>query len=79
MHKSGYSGDGLTCTPTADAGAAVWRLVRDGGFNDPSPRRGAGLAYDAVYQEMVLFGGYTGSVYAASTWSYAGDTWEYGP
>ena len=41
----------------------------------PSPRYSHSMAWDAVRQEMVLHGGYSGSVYLDETWVWNGTTW----
>jgi cysteine-rich repeat protein len=43
----------------------------------PSPRQGAAMAWDAVSQRMLLFGGTTTNLQRlADTWAWNGSTWE---
>src|SRR4029434_2246153 len=44
----------------------------------PAPRGASSLAYDAVSQRLVLFGGYDGTGYLGDTWVWDGATsqWE---
>ncbi|MCA8953491.1 MAG: hypothetical protein KDE27_28520 [Planctomycetes bacterium] len=42
----------------------------------PSPRADTAMAYDALRQRTVLFGGWTGSGYPADTWEFDGIDWQ---
>lgn len=42
----------------------------------PSPRTGAAMAYDAVHQQIVLFGGATLNGYSSETWTWNGTIWQ---
>jgi hypothetical protein len=42
----------------------------------PGPREGAGLAYDAEAQRMVLFGGAVAGAQLPDTWAWDGRGWE---
>jgi len=42
----------------------------------PSARVGAGMVYDPVSQEVMLFGGTNLSSYFSDTWSFAGGAWQ---
>ena len=42
----------------------------------PSPRGYLRMAYDAASNEVVLFGGYNGSVYFGDTWTWDGTDWS---
>ena len=42
----------------------------------PSPRYAAALAYDAARNDFMLFGGQSGSVSYADTWSFDGQAWK---
>ena len=41
----------------------------------PGPRVGPAMAYDAVYREVILFGGYNGSAYLGDTWEFFHNQW----
>jgi hypothetical protein len=41
----------------------------------PSPRYGAGMAYDAARRQVLLFGGTDGSFSLGDTWTWDGTTW----
>ena len=43
--------------------------------NSPSPRDGAGMAFDAATGTVLLFGGYDGTNYLNDTWSFDGHAW----
>lgn len=41
----------------------------------PSPRMAAGMAYDPVHQQVVLFGGQSGNTFLNDTWTWNGTNW----
>ena len=47
--------------------------------NGPSPRTGAGVAYDVARQALVVFGGYPGPGYTTltDTWTLQGGSWHH--
>lgn len=60
----------------------TWTFSSTGGWSQlspatsPSPRQGAGIAYDPTTQTVVLFGGGTGAyTYVNDTWTWDGVTW----
>ncbi|MGC2289831.1 MAG: kelch repeat-containing protein [Thermoplasmata archaeon] len=74
-------GDGPAAGPaTCTNGSAVqngscaselkWESVMS-----PGPRLGPAMAYDAVDQYVVLFGGYNGSAYLGDTWEFFHNNW----
>jgi hypothetical protein len=60
----------------------TWTFSSTGGWSQlspatsPSPRQGAGIAYDPTTQTVILFGGGTGTAtYVNDTWTWDGVTW----
>ncbi len=78
-----FGGDRPEGRPTDELWAwdgSNWSEVDDGD-RPPSPRSGAGMAYDSARQKVVVFGGYdnTGPRTFADTWSWDGTAWTEGP
>ena len=43
----------------------------------PSPRTGAAMTYDAVHQQIIMYGGDgNGSNVSSETWTWDGTTWQ---
>ncbi len=78
MCNPGYSGDGVTCS-SLDGGFPKWVLRMghraDAGVSVPSPRRGSVMAYDALNNLTLVFGGWTGTANTAETWGWNGSSW----
>jgi len=58
--------------------AITWTTVKaNGAVGNPTIRSGAVMVCDSLNNRLVLFGGYTGSVYLADLWSFniASTTW----
>jgi len=51
----------------------VWTQVVDIG---PSPRGFHTMRYDSHRHEIILFGGFDGSIYTADTWEWDGTEWK---
>ena len=63
---AGYS----SATYTYDPANATWAALSP--TNNPSARAGAGFTYDQTAETFVLFGGWDGTKFLASTWEMAG-------
>ncbi len=59
-----------TSVYTASGG---WKTISPA--TSPSPREAAGMAYDPVLKEDILFGGYNGVHELSGTWAFSGGTW----
>jgi Galactose oxidase, central domain len=44
----------------------------------PAARQGASMVYDTTTRSIVLFGGWTSTVYGSGSQYYLNDTWEFG-
>ncbi|HUP70243.1 MAG TPA: kelch repeat-containing protein [Acidimicrobiales bacterium] len=53
-----------------------WKLEPTVAVSTPSGRRGASMAYDAVRQSLVLFGGIDNSGFKNDTWTWGGTSWQ---
>jgi hypothetical protein len=82
MHASLLFGGGNGGISPAVRYNDTWTFSSTGGWSQlspgtsPSPRQGAGIAYDPTTQTVVLFGGGTGLyTYLNDTWTWDGTTW----
>ncbi len=73
----GGTANGTTTGPQAgtwDWNGSTWAALNPP--SSPTARYGASLAYDTTTSQLLLFGGYNGTIYMSDTWSWTGSTWE---
>jgi hypothetical protein len=71
----GLDGRGQTFDETLEWDGRDW-TVHAAGADGPGPREGAGLAWDATADRLVLFGGAVAGEQPADTWGWDGAAWE---
>ncbi len=54
----------------------TWTPFANGSSPSPPTLAGAGMAYDAALQQVVLFGGNSGPARVAYTWVFGADSWS---
>lgn len=64
-----------TSRPATGGGPGGWRNLTSGLATSPAGRRSAAIAYDAVSQYVVLFGGYYQGTFFGDTWAYKSGAW----
>ncbi len=62
-----------TLGDTWEYDGSVWKQIQAAG---PSPRMGAGAAYDSRRGRVILFGGMGESGFSGETWSWDGSEWK---
>jgi len=73
VEDGGYTGSYYETNETWVWNGAAWTLKNPA--HKPPPRLYTGMAYDAVRQKVLIFGGLQGSTYLGDMWAWDGNDW----